>query len=332
VNETVSNADDGADERPSADELLLELMDLVQLAFPAAVSSMTVSFTVNEDGKRPALTDLDARADDGAPARPDLGHDDDRVLDAINALLTDLADATEAGLVEAGGARLLRGRIEARTGADRERDVVIYATDADATGDEGRKVVERRFDASELRWLLFTRELFAALNETEGRELEAKKALDSELRSYKKFAIDMSKGEITFTAPPDLTALATGGPDRAREGVTYRFELLGSHNEQTQRFLWGWANESAPAPFTRRVDAVRASSTGEGLRAFNEGAFGCPEKCADRLARHAAVRIADGVAGTKTAVRGVYRAGFKGRNPEGAVTSGFMYLALLASS
>ncbi len=295
---------------PTEDELLLELMDLVQLALPACLTSFTVQFVANDDGKRPALTDVNGTTAADARARPDLGHDDNRVLDAINALLNDLADATE----RRAGVRVQRGRITATTGADRSRvvelvDDAAVGADEDATRAserEARVVMSRRFDASELRWLFFTSALFATLADTEAREQQQRTHIDAELQRYRRFDIDMAKCTITFSGARE--------PDTELAPLTLAMALLGSHSEKTQRFLWGWANDSVGNNVAARVDGVRMISTAEGLRAFTEASFGCPERFAERLARHAAVKLA---------ARGIYRAPFAG-----ADTKGFMYLAL----
>lgn len=280
---------------PTPDELLLELMDLVQLAFPAGLDRMVVTFVENEDKKRPALSNLDARGPVDAPRRPALGHDDNRVLDAINGLLADLADATERDA----GLRVHAGSITVETGADRERVVRL----SDARGE----VMSRRFDESELRWLLFTPRLFAALNETEARERELVERTARALDGTRRFDIDMVKGTIRFTGP---------GAEQV-----FSFELLASWAEETGRILWGWANDQTPPALTRRVDALRQRSTDAGLRALNEGVFACPQACAERLARHAAVTIG---------ATGIYMAPFAGRSPSSPSgrTKGVMMLAL----
>lgn len=284
--------------QPTPDELLLELMDLVTLAFPEAVDEMVVSFVPNEDGRRPALTNLDARArptpGTQAAPRPDLGHDDGAVLDAINALLRDFADAT---LVQ-GGVRVLRGRIQVVGAADGARDVALLDDD-----DDGRVVMTRRFDASELRWLFFTPALFRALARTAADEAAQKARIDEALAGMKRFDIDMQKGTITFTAP-----------DRAPS--PWAFELVGSFVDEQKRFLWGWANEQVDPKLTRAVDAVRRRSTDAGLRALTEGSFGGPELMFSRLARHVAV---------ETGAFGLYRAPFSS-----AQGKGVMFLALRA--
>src|SRR4051812_27771119 len=109
---TPSSERDTIDATP--DELLLELMDLVTLAFPEPLRDMTITFVENDDGRRPALTNLDGVAVPGAPKRPDLGHQDSKVLDAINALLADFADATDIQ----GNVRLHEGSLVVKGGPD----------------------------------------------------------------------------------------------------------------------------------------------------------------------------------------------------------------------
>jgi hypothetical protein len=291
--------DDGPPPPPTPDELLLELMDLVTLAFPEVLDEMVVTFVPNEDGKRPALTNLDGRARP-APGtrpikRPELGHEDGAVLDAINALLRDFADGTLAQ----GGVRVLRGRIEIRAAGDGARDVMLIDED------QGERVVmTRRFDASELRWLLFSPALFVALERTAAEEQAQKARVDEALAGMRRFDIDMKKGTITFSAP-----------DRAAS--PWSFELIGSFVDEQKRFLWGWANDQVDPKLTRSIDALRQRSTGPGLRALTDGSFGGPEELFVRLARHVAV---------ETGAFGVYRAPFAS-----AQGKGFMYLALRAS-
>jgi hypothetical protein len=294
--------DDDVERTP--DELLLELMDLVVLAFPEPLHEMTVTFKPSDDGTRPALTDLDGKARPGTPKRPPLGHDDNAVLDAINALLVEFADATE----RQGGVRILDGRIAMKDDADGARNVSLEEKLASGALD---LVMTRRFDRSELRWLFWTPQLFAALASTEAKEATQRRAVDEALRRQARFDIDMSEGRITFSPHERDAASVPKSP--------WRFELLGSWNDETKRFLWGWSNEEV-APSLRagglqvRSDALAGANSGEGLRALTEESFGCPEPCAERLARHAAARMN---------AFGVYRAPFASKQGKG-----FMYLAL----
>jgi hypothetical protein len=279
---------------PTPDELLLELMDLVTLAFPSPLASMTVTFVPNDDGRRPALTNLDGRARPGEVARPDLGHADSAVLDAINALLADFAEATLAQ----GGVRVLRGRIEVAPAEDDARHVTLVDDDAG-----GAVVMTRRFDASELRWLLFTPALFSALAETEAEERAQAQRVDAALAGMRRFDIDMQRATITFS-----------GPDHAPQ--PWGFELLGSFVDEQKRFLWGWANDQVSPRLVAGVEALRQRSTSPGLRALTDGSFGGPEALFARLARHAAVRIG---------AFGVYKAPFTSLQGKGV-----MFLALRA--
>ncbi len=287
------DVDEGT-ELPSPDELLLELMDLTALAFPEPLSAVEVSFVPNEDGKRPALSDLNGVARPGQPKRPDLGHTDNEVLDATNALLGDFAEAT----LRQGGVKILHGKIVIKDGPDGDKEVALVDDDA---SEEDRVVMTRRFDASELRWLFFTPQLFAALNASEGKEHDADVALGEALVGLKRFDIDMKKGVITFSAD-------------GRPPSPWAFELLGSFLDEKKRFLWGWANEAVEEKLVRGVNALRMASTGPGLRAFTDAGFGGPEKFCQRLVRHAA---------TGMGAFGVYRAPFA--SPTG---KGVMYLAL----
>ena len=309
---------------PTPDELLLELLDLVTLAFPEPLTTASITFVSSPDGTRPCLTDLSGRAPAGTPKRPELGHVDNEVLDGINGLLGELANATE----RKAAMRVTNGRIEvAAAGPDGETQVILVEVD----GDESIVRLRRRFDRSELSWLFFTPALFAALNETEPREEEQKRALQDALLPFQSFQIDMSQGRITFTrgarrmgaAMIFNSAMTTSsarepGVDLAAlaDARVYEFELLGSWTEQTRRLLWGFANESVHPRLVRSVERLRQSSTAHGLRAFTEADLGCPEKMAERLARHAAV---------VTGAIGVYRAPFKS-----TLAAGFMYLALRA--
>lgn len=283
--------------QPTPDELLLELMDLVTLAFPAPLHEMTVTFVPNEDGKRPALTDLAGKARPDAPKRPALGHGDSEILDAINTLLTDFADAT----LRQGGVRVLRGRIHIEEDSDGARHVALTEDVATDDSPKDELVMTRRFDKSELRWLFFTPELFSALNGSEAREHEQATAMQEALRGLGRFDIDMKKGVITFS----------GGDVGAR---VWTFELIGSFLDEGKRFLWGWANDQVDARLTRALNSWREQQKGHGLRALTEASFGGPEAFFERLARHAAL---------STGAAGVYRAPFSSRQGKGV-----MYLAL----
>ena len=282
--------DDDGDGLATPDELLLELMDLCALAFPASLRQVKVSFVENDDGQRPALADLDGVSPPQSVARPDLGHSDNEVLDAINALLGDFADAT----LRQGGVKLLRGAISMVDDVDGGREVTL----SDAAGEP---VMTRRFDASELRWLFFTPALFGALARTVDDEGQQQRQLDEALAGMKRFDIDMSKGVITFQG-------------EGREPQPWAFELVGSFVDDGKRFLWGWANDAVDPRLTRQVEELRQQSTAAGLRAFTDPGFGGPERLFLRLAKHAAV-----VGGAF----GLYRAPFAGQQGKG-----FMYLSL----
>jgi hypothetical protein len=285
---------EGDDPAPTPDELMLELMDLVALAFPTAIDRLTVRFVPNEDGTRPALSDLDAGGPRDAPVRPALGHTDAEVLDTINHLLGELANATQTQ----GGVRVLRGHLDGVGNMHGGRDLSLV--EVDGTG-AATVVMTRTYDASELRWLLFTPQLFAALNETAADEAVQGQRLTMALQGTARFDIDMKKAVITFSGP-------------GREPQSWRFELLGSWLEESRRFLWGWGNDQVDQALTRRTDAVRQSSTGPGLRALSEAQLGGPEAMFSRLVRSVAVRIG---------ATGVYRAPFAAQNGKGA-----MFLAL----
>jgi hypothetical protein len=281
---------------PSPDELLLELMDLLALSFPTVVHRTTVAFVPTEDGRRPALADLDARAAKDATPRPPLGHTDVEVLDTINHLLGEFADAT----ARQGGVRALRGRLEFVDTPDQGRDVRLVEVDAEGAETLG---MTRTFDASELRWLYYTPALFAALNGTADEEQAQGTRLEAALAGTTRFDIDMKTARISFS----------GG---AGEPPTYRFELVGSWLEESGRFMWGWANDQVGPSMTRRIEEIRRSSTGPGLRAFTDASLGGPPALFSRLARHVGARIG---------AFGVYRAPFSGRQGKGA-----MFLALFA--
>jgi hypothetical protein len=192
----------------SPDELLLALIDLVTLAFPEPLYEMTITFVPNESGTRPALSNLDGKARPNQPKRPDLGFKDDEVLDEINALLTDFANATK-------GVRVLDGRIVIRDGV-----AALYE------GEEKR--LERAFEASELSQLLWTSELFAKLNSTEKAEQQQREAVFEMLKGVKRFDIDMERRRIEFT-PGNLTL---------------RFEPLGSWSDE----IWTWTYVHSKGP------------------------------------------------------------------------------------
>ena len=272
----------------SPDELLLELMDLVVLAFPTVLHEQTIRFVKNEDGKRPALSDLDGKGAVDAVKRPDLGHSDSEVLDFINHLLGQLADAT----FRQGGVRVLVGHILVKDNEHGGRDVSLF----DDESGTSELVMTRVFDKSELRWLFFTPELFAALEETAAKEAQQQAFVDVALKGVKRFDIDMKKATITFT-----------GSDKE---VPWRFELVGSWLQERHRFLWGWANHQVDPALTNRVELVRQRATGHGLRALSEATWGGPEPLFIRLARHAAVRIG---------AAGLYRAPFASKTGKGVM-------------
>jgi hypothetical protein len=278
------------------DELLLELMDLLVLAFPEPLQTARVVFRRSDDGTRPALTDLSGVALPGAPKRPDLGHDDAFVLDSINSLLVDLHAVFERDA----DLHVPEGRIDVERDGD-DGSTWVYLIEKGAQPADDRVRMKRRFDQSELGWLYFTVPLFAQLAATEERERAQRAAFDAEVARFTKFAIDMQAGTITFSAPDGAA-------------TTMKFQLLGSWNAQTRRFLWGHANDQIAPALREGVERKRRASTELGLRAFTETDVGCPEPMADRLARHAAVWMG---------ARGVYRAPFKSRE-----ASGFMYLAI----
>ena len=196
---------------------------------------------------------------------------------------------------------MLRGRIVIRAADDGARDVALIEQQEGQGDDEGVVVMTRRFDPSELRWLLFTPALFRALAATEAVEREQQQRVEQALAGMKRFDIDMKKGTITFNGPE-------------RPAAPWAFELVGSFVDDDKRYLWGWANDQVEPRLIAGVEALRQRSTGAGLRAFIDGSFGGPEAMFTRLARHAVVVMG---------AFGLYRAPFaaaKGR--------GVMYLAL----
>lgn len=283
----------------SPDELLLELIDLVALAFPSPLARFEVRVVPNEDGVSPALENLSGVARPGAPARPDLGHGDDAVLDAINALVGELGEATLAG----GGVKVLRGRIVVEDVADGGKLAQLF-DDSDPNLDP--LVMSRRFDASELRWLFFTPELCAALARTADAENRQERQVREALLGMKRFDIDMKKARITFSA----------GEGELRPALPWGFELIGSFLDDDKRFLWGWANEAVDEGVVATLNGFRRACTGPGLRVFTDADFAGPERMFDRLARHVAVEMG---------AFGVYRAPFSATHGKGV-----MFLALKA--
>ena len=279
------------------DELLLELIDLVTLAFPEPLYEMVVTFIPTPDGQHTALTDLDGKARAGQPKRPDLGFSDTEVLDGINGLLNGIADATE----RQAGIRVHHGRITLVEGSDREITASLFdASVKDADGHD-ELVMTRRFDRSELGWLFYTAPLFAALNGTVDDEHAQKLRVEQALVGTRTVQIDLTGGRITFEAP--------NAPP-----VPFGLELVGSFDDERRTFLWGWANTAVPPKVVQGVEKLRASSTTPGLRAFTETDFVCPEVMAERLARHAAVAMG---------AFGLYKAPFQSTKGKGS-----MYVAL----
>ena len=281
--------DSDDDVASSPDELLLELMDLVALAFPTTLFRQTIRFVKNEDGKRPALSDLDGKGVMNAIKRPELGHSDTEVLDFINHLLGQLAEAT----FRQGGVRVLVGHLEVVDNQHGGRDVTLF----DDESGTPELVMTRVFDRSELRWLFFTPELFSALNETEAAEVEQQRQHDQLMLGVKRFDIDMKTATITFNG-------------LGREPSRWKFELVGSWVEERHRFMWGWANDQVDPAITRRVELIRQHATGHGLRALSEATWGGPESLFVRLARHTAVRIG---------AHAMYRAPFASKTGKGVM-------------
>ena len=281
----------GDDERISVDEILLALMDAVALAFPAVLHWMRVDWVPAEDSQRPALYNLNASGPTDAPRRPNLGFKDDAVLDSIQGLIENLVD----GVFGDSGLRIVRGHVDIKDGADGARDVQLW----DDASKPAELIMTRRFDASELRSLVWTAPLFQALAETEAAEAQQSKETAAALAGSKRFAIDMRLGQISFDDG---------------KGPRWQFQLLGSYLHDTTTFLWGWANDQVAPPLMEKMDALRASSTAPGLRALWEPSLVCPALCAERLARHAAVRVG---------AAGVYCAPFASTKGKG-----FMMLAL----
>jgi hypothetical protein len=286
----------GGDDLATPDELLMELLDLVALSFPSSVTQWTLTFIKNDEGKKPALSDMSANAPADAVKRPALGHTDAEVLDTINHLLAELGDAT----FRQGKVRVLAGSLTAHENADAGVDVTL----AENVDGVSAPVMTRTFDASELRARLYTRQLFARLNESSADEAVAGERLDRALKGTTRFDIDMKKGMVTFTGPE-------------REPSPWRFELLGSWLEDTGHFMWGWANDQVDPKMTRRVEAIRQAATGPGLRAFADAALAGPESFFSRLCRSA---------GAQMSAFGVYRAPFRGRQGKGV-----MFLALFSA-
>jgi hypothetical protein len=97
------------------------------------------------------------------------------------------------------------------------------------------------------------------------------------LENYEDFAVDLDAASVSLSRGP--------------QGKTLPITLVGSWSEETESFLWGWANEAAGAALTSPVAEFHKGLQGRGLRALTKPDLGCPEAAAHRLARHAAARM-----------------------------------------
>jgi hypothetical protein len=255
---------------PPPEALFLELLDLLALFFPHVVSRARVHFSPAVDGRYPGLTEIDGEAPEGAAQRPALGYSDEEVLGSINAVLHDLTDAVDAEAQF----RVLQGRIEIDFDPADQSAEVWLVEGRGGDPDEDLIRLKKRFPQSELNWMLFTPALFAALARTEPATANLMHALDGIKSAHTEFAVDLDTRRLAFSG--------------AAGRVELPMCLLGSWSEDTQSFLWGWANEAAGKALTRKVQMWVDGLSGAGLRALTKPDLGCPESTARRLALHAA--------------------------------------------
>ena len=255
---------------PTPDVLLLELLDTLQLAFPRPIEAAQLHFAPTDDGRRPALRDLEGRTDADAPPRPDLGHDDAEVLDTLQAILLDLV----ASVNERAGVFLTRGRVELRP-PDARGNLELWLVEGE--GEDATIRVRRTYDQSERQGLLFTRALFARLAATEDRERALFAAGQATLGGAQ-YALDAQLGRARFERPD--------APTEERPVA-----LVGTYHGPSASFVWGWANEAVPAALRAPVDAVRQGATDLGLSALALPELVCPAEMARRLSAHAAVAL-----------------------------------------
>lgn len=255
---------------------LLELLDLMQLAFPHPVRAAEVQFGPRFDQERSVLTDLSGEKDEQSCARPELGYPDEEVLDTINEVVGDLTAAFEVPPAAEG--HITMAYEPSPTGG-----VTISIAGTDTVW------LERRMDRSELLRLVHTPTLFAALAETESAEQDQRSGFDERLAAHEAGGEGQS-GPMGVELDLEHGLLKLGAAPK-RSPLTYRFELLASHHPGSQTFVWGWANESFPAELRGAVDQVRRSAARPGLRAFAAPELVCPRMMAERLAAHAAVKV-----------------------------------------
>jgi len=263
----------------SPDELFLELIDTLNLAFPAPVREAVVTFGPTEDGQEAALTDLDAVVDNEAPKRPELGHTDEEVLAVINAVVGEISHSVH----ERSCNRILLGRIEVKNQLDDgETEVWVVEKNVDGASDDDDMLhVKRRFDKSELVWLVHTSALYSRLNDTSDVEEQQDRGLKNALQKFTRFGANLNQGLLSFFAED-------AGDD---EGVDVNVQLIGSYAPTHEALLWGWADDAAPKKLRMEIDAFRDSILEEGLRALYQAELLCPLPMAERLFRHAAVRM-----------------------------------------
>ncbi|MCP4498767.1 MAG: hypothetical protein GY822_02235 [Deltaproteobacteria bacterium] len=263
----------------SPDELFLELVDTLNLAFPTPVNTATIEFKATDEGDEAAMCGLDATGADGAPRRPDLGHADDEVLAILNAVVGELSNSIH----ERSKNRILEGRIEVRNDLeDGETEVWVIEKNPEGKSENDDLLqVKRRFDKSELVWLVHTKELFHRLNSTEKAEKEREEALHQLLQTtYSRFGANLLENKFSFFK---------GETDD--EGDEVDVQLIGSYSPTHEAMLWGWADEAAPEGLCQDIVEFRRTVLDAGLRSLYQAELLCPHQMAERLFRHAAVSM-----------------------------------------
>ncbi|MBL90345.1 MAG: hypothetical protein CMH56_00840 [Myxococcales bacterium] len=278
---------------PPPDTFLLELIDHMNLAFPACLHKAQVHFKrLQSEPLRVALTDLQGEPIPEAPPRIPLGHRDEEILDAINAIVGDLAHS----VLQHGNVSLEEGYWDIFPD-DVHGGTHVYLVEK---GNEDMVRMKRTFDQSELSWLLFTPKLYEALGAQIETIQQRQQELSALLEGVQDFRFDLAKGKLEL--------IKDGGH------IQLEVHLLGSWLQGTGGFLWGWANPNCPAPISEAITRFKEKNSQPGLRLFYKPEVGGPESMAHLLSEHAALEVG---------LRGTLRIPFSSENG-----SGFMYLGV----
>ena len=282
---------------PPPDTFLLELIDQVVLAFPNCLQTAKIHFSAIEGSTTEVgLTDLEATPLPDLLPRIDLGHQEEVILDSINAILGDLAKSVK----QHGDIFITKGYWDIFPD-DVHGGTKVFLVDNSKDDEVVR--MKRTFDKSELSWLLFTPEFFRKVGPALPNITKTREAISSKLAKTKKYELDLQNHEIRF--------------HQEDHTISYDVEVIGSYLEDTGGFLWGWANPNCPEELTQKIQSFKEAHQTPGLRLFYKPEFGAPESMGHQLCEYAA---------TYLNFEGVYKVPFKSEHG-----NGFMYLGLQPS-